>query len=147
MASKTDGGLRTLEREHIKKCQWTSIETGASAGGVPDMEFCFPGGIQGWIENKKSAGWAIKFQPAQIGWISRRVRMGGRVFVAVRQVHAGGLRSLKRDDLWLCHGRAIEHLHDHGLSGLDERDFYHTTGGPARWDWDEVVRRIKGKWP
>jgi hypothetical protein len=39
---KQDGGLRVLFREPLPRTQWSSIETGATAGGVPDSEFGFP---------------------------------------------------------------------------------------------------------
>ena len=80
---KADGGLRALFHENMKTAQWTAIETGAVSRGIPDTEYCFPGGVSGWIEFKRCRGNIVKYQPGQIAWIERRARLGGRVFVAV----------------------------------------------------------------
>jgi hypothetical protein len=88
---KQDGGLRVLFREHLPRAQWSSIETGATAGGVPDSEFCFQhktrkNRSQGWIEYKFiRQGRTIPFRKAQFAWLDRRPRYGGRCFVALRR--------------------------------------------------------------
>jgi hypothetical protein len=41
--TKRHGDLRRIFREHLKEAQWSSIETGATAGGVPDSDYCFEG--------------------------------------------------------------------------------------------------------
>jgi hypothetical protein len=127
---KSDGGLRALERQYLVGAQWTSIETGGSAHGVPDMEYCYPRGKQGWLENKMTHGWAVKIRPAQVGWIEWRVRMGGTVFVATRRINAAS----RADELWVHHGRDVEALQDHGLRGAEP--LLRSLGGPAGWDWE-----------
>jgi hypothetical protein len=129
-----DGGLRQLFRKHIKSAQWTSIESGQTERGIPDSEFCFPGGIQGWIEYKQTKGWMIpktKSWPFQVAWIDRRARLGGRVFIAVRRI----------DELWLYHGRDAKYLKIMGLKTL--RPLLREEGGPERWDWGAVERILK----
>lgn len=127
-----DGDLRILFRKNMPAGQWTTVETGGTAQGVPDSEFCFPLGAQGWVEHKKSDGWAVKIRPEQIGWILRRVRMGGRVFVAIRR---------KRDELWLVRGRDVEILLDGGLRAISA-PLGVWSGGPGRWDWAEVQKLL-----
>src|SRR4051812_50147005 len=70
------------------------IETGGIARGVPDFNGCY-GGVDVWIENKWTLGWVVKMRPAQVGWIERRSRAGGRCFVA------GCPTGRKREDLWV----------------------------------------------
>jgi hypothetical protein len=131
----TDGGLRQLERTSLLGAQWTSIETGATAGGVPDMEYCYPGGLQGWVENKRTLAWAVKVRPAQIGWILRRVRMGGRVWIATRRMNG------KDDQLYVHHGKHIEEISDNGISIV--KPLLLSSGGPAKWDWPAFEQILK----
>lgn len=136
-----DGGLRPLFREHLPQFDWTSVETGATAGGVPDSSFCC-GGCEGWIEFKWTGGWTVPLRPVQVGWISRRVRHGGRVFVGVRQLASPGPRRDRRDRLWLLAGSAARELKVLGIadhSRLPEGAVLGWwDGGPARWDWAAV---------
>lgn len=129
-----DGGLRKLFIRHLPDAQWTSIETGATAQGVPDAEYCFPQGLQGFVEHKRTLGWAVTVRPEQVGWLKRRARMGGRCFIAVRQLGTG------RDDLWLIRG---EHASLVAKEGLSSTSFPSVSmgHGPDRWDWD-LVRRV-----
>jgi hypothetical protein len=129
-----DGGLRQLFRKHIKSAQWTSIESGQTERGIPDSEFCFPGGIQGWIEYKQTKGWVIpktKSWPFQVAWIDRRARLGGRVFIAVRRI----------DELWLYRGKDAKGLKTGGLKAI--RPMLREEGWPGRWDWEAVERILK----
>jgi hypothetical protein len=61
---------------------------GVPEGTVPDSEYCFPGGRQGWIEFKVVRGWQVTLQQAQISWIARRIRLGGVVWIAARKHRA-----------------------------------------------------------
>ena len=138
---KTDGGLRILLREYLPDGDWVSVETGATAAGVPDSNFCFSPGLEGWVEGKRATGWQVAFQPGQIGWHARRSRRGGRTFVAVRQM----LRA--SDALFVVRGSDLEewsrlgHPNRKGqivcpLKSWDK--CFVTAGGPARWDWARV---------
>jgi hypothetical protein len=129
---KRDGDLRSTFRTHLPQAQWSSIETGATAGGVPDSEYCFAGGRQGWVEFKNVKGWRVNLRPAQVAWISRRVRMGGVVFIAARKDYG----------LFLLHGRHVERLRDDGLQGAPWARCF--TGGPANWDWRAIEMELKG---
>jgi hypothetical protein len=127
---KQDGELRLIFRRVFPTAQWTSVETGLTAGGVPDSEFCFPGGQQGWIEFKRTDAWAVRLRPAQVGWTERRVRLGGRVLIAVRRMCRG------EDELHLLPGKAVCDLQDKGLRGAEHLGTW--AGGPSRWNWKEV---------
>lgn len=132
-----DGGVRLLLRKHMPTAQWTAIETGATAAGVPDSEYCFPGGIAGWVEAKRSWAYAVKIRPAQVAWIGRRSRLGGRVHVAIRRTNKSA------DELYLVPGRDVVVLRDEGLTARDYWPMW--VGGPARWDWEAVQKILMDK--
>jgi hypothetical protein len=127
-----DGGLRGIFRKHLKEVDWTSIETGMTGRGVPDSNGCYHGS-EFWIEYKKTTGLKIKLRPEQIVWIDKRVRHGGRVFVAVRR------QKKKTDELWIFDGGDVVGLARNGLrcSALGIWD-----GGPKHWEWTKVLRII-----
>jgi hypothetical protein len=115
-----DGGLRPTFHKNLPDAQWTSIENSISSG-MPDSEYCFPGGASGWIEFKRAYGAKIKFRPLQPGWIYRRARLGGRVFVAV----------LAGEELVIYRGLYVRELARGGLRcGV--------APALASWDWGLV---------
>jgi hypothetical protein len=134
---KRDGDLRSIFRQHLPRAQWTSIETGAVAGGVPDSEYCFPDGKQGWIEFKEiKTGWYVKATRswvAQVAWISRRTRLGGVVHVACKR---GG-------DLYLVRGCDVERLRDDGLQGA--RWAFWWGDGVRGWNWSMIEKILRGE--
>jgi hypothetical protein len=132
-----DGDLRKLFRQHIPDAHWVSIETGMVSPGVPDSEYCFRGGISGWIEFKKTEGNSLShLKPLQVGWISRRARLGGRVFIGVRLIKT----KQAIDDLILFSGRDVQALKAGGLSGVTPLIVSHD--GPSRWDWEAIKASI-----
>ncbi len=130
-----DGDLRRLFRVHLPLFDWQSIETGGVGLGVPDLNYCFAG-QEGWLELKQTQAMAVSIDAVQVAWIERRLRAGGRVFVAVRRHCPSGPRREARDELWLLHGAQSRNLHDHGLGQSDA--LLHCVGGPAKWDWAAV---------
>jgi hypothetical protein len=142
--SKIDGGLRSLFHKNIKGV-WTAIETGETSRGVPDSNYLFEGGIEGWIEFKQTATNKIKRTtswPFQIGWHMRRARYGGRSFIAVRQCD---------DNLWIIPGAAARDLDEYGLNYLrlpciSLLAAYHVVavfhGGPKLWNWNHIANFI-----
>jgi hypothetical protein len=143
--TKIDGGLRQEFRTRLPKFDWLSIETGMTEGGVPDSNFCLDG-KDGWIEYKKTDGWAITLEPEQVGWLLRRTRHGGRAFVAVRRRCPAGVRRVAADELYLLWGGLARELRDGGLrAALDPRNpasrglLGYWSGGPSRWSWPEVA--------
>lgn len=136
--SKIDGGVYAEFKKHLKGFHFQRIETGLTGGGVPDVNYCFDG-VEGWIENKKTDGWKVTIRPDQCGWISRRVRMGGRVYVAIRR------KKSTIDELWLVNGSSIKILTEHTLQivlrSTNERVQF-GSGGPTKWDWDAVRRTL-----
>lgn len=122
---KPDGGLRSIFKDHLKGWHFTPIETGVIVSGVPDAEYCSPGGVSGWIEFKYvSSGNAVGLRPAQVSWIDRRVRLGGRAFIAIQ----------RKDEIFLYSGVGVKELKRDGLAsqlGL----LYH---GHGKWDWDAI---------
>lgn len=138
---KVDGGLRSLFRERLTRAQWTPVETGVTALGVPDSEYCFPEGRQGWCEFKWTPEWQVRFQFGQTAWINRRWRLGGRAWVVVRRQAPAGPRRPACDELWLVPGSHVLVLDQLGLravEGVSSR--WH--GGPARWDWMVVEMEL-----
>lgn len=137
-----DDGLRPLIRANIPAAQWTTVETGQTSGGVPDLEFALAGGITGWVECKATQAWAVKFRPGQPGWISRRARLGGLVWIAVRR----RVGRTSDDELWITHGEGVMEVARRGLrAGVPWRRW---DGGPRSWNWDEVAQVLGGRlWP
>jgi len=130
----SDGNLRRIFRSQLVTAHWQSIETGAVGPGTPDSNFCFPGGREGWIEFKFTSGWTVPLRPAQIGWLLRRARAGGRVWVAVRQQRKA------EDVLWLAPGSLAAGLRESGLRGNGA--IHHWGGGPSSWPWDKIKRLL-----
>lgn len=129
-----DGSLRKIFHSRMKLGDWTPIETGMVSSGVPDSNCCYEG-KEFWVEFKATNSSIVNLRPAQVGWIVRRQRHGGKCFIAVRQ---------KRDALWLLHGNAarplilktkIEKLPDELILGL-------WLGGLKQWKWDEVWSKL-----
>ena len=138
--TKIDGGLRALFRQNIPTFMWTSIETGGTGRGISDSNYLAAGGIEGWIEYKTTTIHAVGMRPEQVGWIDRRHRLGGRVWIAIRQVRKDG------DFLHLIPGcarsgtgnRGQRHpITDH-VRDLDRRT--------VRWNWADIqaILTIRG---
>lgn len=123
-----DGELRKIFRAKLPRAHWTSIESGGTAAGIPDSEYCFPGGLQGWVEFKRCSANAVRVRPEQVSWIERRVRVGGRVFVATR----------RGQELHVHHGSAVRDLRVGGLRAAAHGLLGSWEGGPAGWDWSAM---------
>lgn len=136
-----DGGLRPLFREHLRAgFQWNTIETGTTAGGVPDSEFCSEG-VSSWLEFKQTTGWAVTLKPEQVAWHTVRHLRGGRSLIAVRRWPEAGVRRVAADELWIFLGRHAMELRAGGLrAGVPCLGIWE--GGPSRWDWDHVRQVI-----
>jgi hypothetical protein len=113
-----------------------AMELGVVGVGVPDTNFCGDG-VDGWVEMKATEAHAVELEPGQVGWILRRMRHGGRVFVATRRRHDGGPRKGDAvDELWMHEGWDAPILKAEGL--LSCPPVLHMEGGPSRWDWGHV---------
>jgi hypothetical protein len=135
----SDGHLRSLFQQAIPQFHWQSVETWSTGQGVPDCNFCGLG-KEGWIEFKLTAAWRVTISPEQVGWAERRMRAGGKVFVAVRRKNLGGPKLGKPvDELWLFDAQAARVLI---RSGLPDVPFNFRlgkwSGGPSGWDWLKV---------
>lgn len=130
-----DGGLRRIFREQMPDAQWTPIETGATAPGTPDSEYCFPDGRSGWIEFKRAQGFQVILRPLQIAWIGRRTRLGGRVHVGIRK------RTAEADCLIIVPGSALPELTGSGFKGFGEMHWFRART-PAGWDWDRLRKML-----
>lgn len=137
----SDANLRQLEMKWLKNVHWQPIETWSTGQGVPDVNGC-SNGVEAWIENKWTKGWKVDTSPHQIAWIERRVRNGGRVFIAVRRLTVAGPRKGKAvDELYLFKGADVRLLAELGI-GYCKADFSEARsllsceGGPAAWDWN-----------
>lgn len=127
-----DGNLGPLFQKKIERAHFQSVETFSTGRGVPDLNYCIDG-TEGWIELKDvKRGWKPIFQAEQIGWMERRVRNGGKVFVAVRV-------RIDRDALYIFPGGKSRILRDGGIRATSPNLVSY--GGPAYWDW-EAVRKL-----
>lgn len=132
-----DGGLRPIFRQHLRAgWHWQSVETGLIGGGVPDSNYCV-GGREGWVEYKRASANAVGLRPAQVAWLDRRGRAGGRVTIAVRRVRRARARSAPCDELWLLEGAKAVRVAELGLAASDAV-LLRCDGGPAHWDWEQV---------
>lgn len=139
----TDGGLRQEFTKHVREAMWIPIESWGTGQGVPDAHYCLDGHT-GWIENKKTDAWRLAhpLSAEQVGWMERYHRSGGRVLVAVRRQHKGGVRKgVPVDELWIFDHTALRQIATNGIYGLVPRLL--STGGPARWNWDAVRALMK----
>jgi hypothetical protein len=130
----SDGGLRSEFRKRLPSWQWTSIESGTTAGGIPDSEFCSPTGVEGWIEFKATKVFYVQIKPLQVAWIMRRSRYGGNASIAVRRTPESK-KWEGVDELWLMKGDQAEALFQNGLYGVSALCW---EGGPSQWNFDEI---------
>lgn len=127
-----DGDLRKIFRKYLPRVHWISVESRLTDSGIPDLNGCLEG-VEFWVECKATRGHAVVMRPAQVGWLARRHRAGGRVLVAVRR------RARHADELWLVAGEAAAILRSGGLAALPRRAVLGCwDGGPARWPWTSV---------
>lgn len=143
-----DAGLRPLFRKHLPQFDWQSIETGGTGRGIPDSNYCVMGthgiGHEGWIEYKSTDGYVVDLRPEQVGWIMRRVRRGGRVWIAVRRSHDGGpRRGPPVDELWIFGGGLAVEARTGGLLAIENRARRWHHGPTAGWDWGAVAGVLK----
>jgi hypothetical protein len=125
-----DANLRQIFRKHLPEFDFQSVETWSTGRGVPDLNFCCQG-IEGWIELKATRAWRVIVSPEQVGWIERRIRQNGRVFIAVRR------QNKSFDELYLLPGKAARPLAD-GVSRLPALALDFWKGGPREWNWMAV---------
>ena len=141
-AMRLDGGLRHLFREQLPVVHWQSIETGGTGRGVPDSNGCYRG-HEFWIEFKWTKGHVVSLRPEQIGWLTRRARSGGKVFVAVRRTCATGPRRTAADELYLLRGSYARELRERGLTDLPTGAVVGSWGGgPGSWAWGDVLEAL-----
>jgi Holliday junction resolvase len=115
-----DGGLSQLFQDNLPKVHWQRIETGGTGRGIPDLNGCYQG-AEAWVECKRTKHWTVEVRPEQVGWIERRTRAGGRVFLAVRRAER---------ELWLLWPQAARRLRDRcRLDHLKSELAY------CGWDW------------
>jgi hypothetical protein len=122
----SDANLRQVLQAHLREFDFQSVETWSTGRGVPDLNYCCDG-IEGWIECKRVHGFKVTVSPEQVGWAERRLRAGGRVFLAARRFTA------KHDELILFEGWATRHLADGGP--ITDGFLGCWENGPKRWDW------------
>ncbi len=132
----SDANLRQIFQRHLPEFHWQSVETWSTGRGVPDLNYCTRG-VEGWVECKRTLAWAVNMAPEQVGWIERRVRNGGRVYIAVRRITtAGPRRGVAVDELYLIPGGLVRAIDLRTV--LAQR----WSGGPARWDWSAISLRL-----
>lgn len=142
--ARVDDGLRVLFHNNLRKfgAHCTTIETGNSTLGVPDSHICIEG-IDLWIEHKRAYANCVRLSVEQVGWISYRKRVGGRVFVAVRKRRKASARLKDCDDLYIFDGRDAEVLKEEGLKKVMPIGLW--GGGPRKWLWTEIVELLTSK--
>lgn len=132
-----DGGLRKIFREKLPDIDWVSVETGGTGRGVPDSNGCAQG-QEFWAEYKLTGAWSVRLSPEQVGWITRRIRHGGSVFITVRRkTKAGPRKGEPVDELYIYTGSVARELKDLGIRKGPE-PLAKFEGGPSKWNWDQI---------
>ena len=139
MSRSPDDGLRAELHSHLRAgWHWQAVETGGTGLGIPDSNFCGPGGAEGWVECKATEAWSLSLRTEQVGWLCRRAHVGGRVWIATRRRHDGGvIRGAAVDELWLHWGGWARELEAGGLRAVEPAGVW--SGGPSGWDWSGVA--------
>lgn len=113
------------------------MESGGVTPGIPDSNSC-SAGTEFWIEFKETSSFTVDLRPLQVAWISRRVRHGGIVWIAVRRRHDGGpRRGDPVDQLYIVSGAHAAALALGGLNNVPASGRV-WKGGPANWSWREI---------
>lgn len=136
MSARPDAGLRSLFHKNLPKpeFQWAAVETGASAAGLPDSHFLYrPGDFTGWVEDKKTDHWSVKFEPHQIQW-HRLHCTAVRSFIAVRALGKATTEG-KMDGLFLYRSSQIDDL---DREGLRLEPLLKILGPVRSWNWAQV---------
>lgn len=139
-----DGNLRSLFQKNLRLVHWQSIETGMTGRGVPDSNGCYQG-AEFWVEFKQTGGWNVTLRPEQIGWLDRRARCGGNVYIAVRRKCDEGPRRDAADELWIFHGRDAIAVAAGGLRSTTAPLVGFYTGGPTLWNWAKILEDLTGR--
>lgn len=131
-------------KDHMPKFDWQVIENSLGSDGVPDHNACGEG-VEFWVEYKLTKSNKVDFRPGQPGWIHRRWRHGGRVWIAIRYRHDGGpVLGPPVDDLILVYGGHVRELVQSGLRLDPSLISGRWRGGPRRWPWADVQRMLVG---
>ena len=130
-----DGGLGGHFQKYLPRWDWQRVENSAVGRGVPDMNGCFSG-VEVWIENKTTDGWAVDLRPEQYAWAARRIRAGGRVFTAVRRHCKAGVRRPAADELYLFSGLQGQDIILGNLKTVKPLGMW--VGRPVSWDWAAI---------
>jgi hypothetical protein len=138
---KPDDGLRAILHAGMPSVHWQAIEVGLVGRGVPDSNGC-ANGVDFWVECKSTEHWAVDLEPEQVGWLLRRARAGGRVFIAVRRRFVASSRRVACDELWLLRGEYAREVKDEGLRCTPRALLGVWPGPPARWNWGEVLAHL-----
>jgi hypothetical protein len=133
----SDGGLNRLLRERFRSWHWVRVESWSTGSGIPDVEYCAPGGVAGWLELKATTTLRVVFRLGQPAWLDRRARLGGRASILVRRVPTA--RKLQGiDELWLVDAEHALALWRSNLSQVPAT--FVGSPGPKHWDWTAVER-------
>lgn len=136
-----DGGLRRIFRANLPMVHWAALETGAVCPGLPDSNGCCRG-REFMVEFKATRDHVVRFRPLQPGWITDRVRHGGRVFVFVRQRPDNPPSATGTDLLWGFDGRDVVRLVSSGLRDAEQFALDVWRGGPRKWDWAQIEETL-----
>ncbi len=132
-----DDGLRDLFKDNLPRVHWQKIELGYGGAGTPDHNGCHESS-EFWVEYKATDAHACPLESEQVGWILRRRRAGGRVFVITRRRHTGGPKlGPPVDELWVHEGDDAAVLRAEGLQAAPV--VLHCEGGPTQWDWTSIL--------
>jgi hypothetical protein len=138
---KADGGLRALVRAKLAHVgRWSSIETGGTEQGVPDLHLMtrsVGAGRDVWVECKRTEAWAVKFKPAQVGWLYTQWRYGGNALIFTRRMRHG-----KFDSIYVTSAEHVKDLKQHGLRRVPHL-LVAECPDVAQWPWDLIENALR----
>jgi len=141
-----DGGLVGIIKKGLPTFHHQSVETFSTGQGVPDLNSCGEG-VEFWLEAKQTKASSVDISSEQIAWAERRIRAGGKVFLAVRRLCSAGPRREAKDELHLFNAKDMRYIMLGGLNAPEAKALGIWRGGPARWDWERIKFFLLSKTP
>ena len=137
----TEAGLWGLIRKSHPEGHWERIENRV-ARGTPDVNFCLPGGFEGWVELKVVSRWPVRggplrtphFTDDQRWWLRTRTKYGGRAGLLLR-VDKGPRSYMMLPGVW-----AAEYLGDKPKEVLESKAL--SVWGPV-FDKYALIRAVR----
>lgn len=112
--------------------------------GCPDTNGCWQG-TEFWVECKQvsAENGSVPLRTEQVGWILRRCRAGGRVFVLTWVHHEGGARKGEAVSRLVLHeGWDCAVIRDEGVGAAPPVLVLESSGSEWGFDWEALLSAL-----